>query len=156
MVDVVDVHTRQTVVTAFLTAEGSSLTEIYTRLKGVYSEDATDISIVRCWVRRFKSGEKDIGDRLRPATVVTETKDKVHALIRDDRLSTSELCAATGIGQLAVMVIITELYNIKDCTRWLPKMFTGEHKTARNTCAKHLQRCKDGGDAFLSRIITTD
>jgi len=40
---VVDVHTRQRVVTEFLTAEGSSLIEIHRCLKNMYGEDATDV-----------------------------------------------------------------------------------------------------------------
>jgi hypothetical protein len=43
----------------------------------------------------------------RPATALTtKTKDKADALIQDDgRITISELCAATGIGKLAVMAI---------------------------------------------------
>ena len=55
-------------------------------------------------------GAKDTVDRPptgRPATAVTtETKDKADALIQDDgRIRISEMCAATGIGKLAVMAV---------------------------------------------------
>ena len=51
-----------------------------------------------------------MGDRPcsgKPATAaITETKDKVDALIRDDCCITrSELCTTTGTGKLAVMAI---------------------------------------------------
>jgi hypothetical protein len=63
-------------------------------------EDAIDVSSVRCWVRCFKSSEKDAGDRPRsgrPATAArTETKDKVNALIWDGHhITTSERCTQT-------------------------------------------------------------
>ena len=51
---------------------------------------------VRRWVRLFKSGEKDAGDRPHngwPATAATtEIKDKVDVLIRyDHRITTNKL-----------------------------------------------------------------
>jgi transposase len=117
-------------VTVFLTAEGSSPTENHRRLKRMYREDATDISGIRCWVRRFKSGEKETGGRPRsgrPAsTATTETKEKVDALIRDDGRITSALCAATGIGKPVLMTIIRELGYREVCARWVLKMFTVE------------------------------
>lgn len=62
-------------------------------------------------VRRFKKGEKDTGDRppQRPTRhrATAETKDKVFALIRDDRhITTSELCTAIGIGKPSLTAII--------------------------------------------------
>lgn len=47
----------------FLTAEGSSLVEIHRRLRRMCCQDTVDIMSVRRWVRRFKVGEKDAGDR---------------------------------------------------------------------------------------------
>jgi len=38
-------------------------TEFHKRLRSLYGEDATDISWVRNCVLRFKSGEKDSGDK---------------------------------------------------------------------------------------------
>ena len=37
--------------------------EIRGRLRSLYGEDATDISSVGLWVRRFNSGEKNSGNR---------------------------------------------------------------------------------------------
>jgi hypothetical protein len=75
MVVGVDVRTRQGMVIEFLAGESPSLIEIRRRLRSD-----------RCWVRRrvrrFKGGEKDVGDRPcsgRPATVATaEAKDKIN------------------------------------------------------------------------------
>jgi len=56
----------------FLTADGCSLLEIHRRLRSVYGVVTIDVGSVRCWARRFKNGEKDIGYRprsKRPATV---------------------------------------------------------------------------------------
>jgi transposase len=51
------------VVIQFLTVVGSSPIKIHRHLKSVCGEDAIDVSSVRHWVRRFKRGGKDIGDR---------------------------------------------------------------------------------------------
>jgi len=104
------------------------------------------------WVRCYKSGEKGAGDRPRSdrtaMAATTEIKDKIDALIRDDRRITSELCAATVTGKLAVMNIIRKL-----ATWWVPKMNTVEHRTARKSiCAGLLQRSEKDGNVFLPRI----
>lgn len=44
MVDVVDIYTRHRVVTEFLTADGSSLTEIQRCLRSTCGDDAIDVS----------------------------------------------------------------------------------------------------------------
>jgi transposase len=68
---------------------GSSPIEIQRRLINVSGENAVDVNSVGSWVRRFKSGEKNIGYRPRsgrPAlAATTEIKDKDNYLIRDDR-----------------------------------------------------------------------
>jgi hypothetical protein len=68
------VGTMQGMVTEFLTAEGSSPMEIHRRLNSVYYEDAIGVGSVRCWVRCFKSAEKDIGDR--PCSHISDDGDK--------------------------------------------------------------------------------
>ena len=69
-----DVRNGQTVMIELNTAEGSSPIEIYKCMRIVYGEDTIDVGSVRRCVRRFKNGEKDIGDRPcngRPATAAT-------------------------------------------------------------------------------------
>ena len=53
MADVVDVNTRQRMVTELLTAEGSGPIEVHRRLRSVCGEDAVEISSVKRWLRRF-------------------------------------------------------------------------------------------------------
>ena len=57
-----DVNTRQRMLTELLTAEGSRPVQIHRRLSSVYGEDAVEVSSVRRWLRRFNSGEKDVGN----------------------------------------------------------------------------------------------
>ena len=57
---VVDVCTRQRVDIEFLTAEGSSPIEIRRCLRGMFGEVAIDCASVRCWVRNFKSSDKEV------------------------------------------------------------------------------------------------
>jgi hypothetical protein len=77
----VDVHTRQPVVTKFLTAEGSNLIETHRRLRSMYDEYTIVVSSVRCWVHCFTSSEKDTGCRIcsgQPAlAVMMETNTRL-------------------------------------------------------------------------------
>ena len=68
------VCTMQRVLTEFLAAEGASPIEVHRRLKSVYEEDAIGVGSVRLWVRRFKNGENDIGDR--PCSHSSDDGDK--------------------------------------------------------------------------------
>jgi len=57
-----DVRFKQRAVIEFLTTEKVPPTEIHRRKQAVYG----DVSIVRCWVRRFKDGElgqADLSDK---------------------------------------------------------------------------------------------
>jgi hypothetical protein len=65
MANFVDFRTGQRAAIEFPTAEGSSPIEIHRRLRSVYGDDGIDVSSFRRWVRRFKSGEKDTGERPR-------------------------------------------------------------------------------------------
>ena len=60
-----DVRSRLRVATAFLTAEGTSPTEIERRQRNKCDEDAIDISSFRRWARRFTRGGKVTDDRSR-------------------------------------------------------------------------------------------
>ena len=44
MADVMDIHTRQTVTTEFLTTESSSPISIHTQMKIMYGEDTRDVN----------------------------------------------------------------------------------------------------------------
>ena len=69
----------------FITAEAVPPMDIHGRLKNVYGDDISDVSSVRCWTKRFKSGEIDIDDKpqsIQPATAVTPVnKSQIDALI---------------------------------------------------------------------------
>jgi len=58
----VDLNTRQRMLTELLTAEGSRPVQIHRRLRSLCGEDTIEIRSVRRWLRRFNSGEKDVGD----------------------------------------------------------------------------------------------
>lgn len=58
-----DLCTRQIVVIELRIAHGSNWIHIQRHLRSVYGEDAIDVSLVGCWISRFKSSEKDIADR---------------------------------------------------------------------------------------------
>lgn len=76
---------------------GSSPREIQRHLINLYGEDSVDVNSVGRWVRRFKSGEKNIGNKPRRGrsalATTTEIKDKDNYLIRDDRPIITVSCA---------------------------------------------------------------
>jgi hypothetical protein len=75
----------------------------------------------------------------------------------DCRITASELCAAVGIREPAVISVIREVSFRKVCAEWVPKILTVEQKVTReNMCAEHLQLTGKDGGAFISRIITDD
>jgi len=114
----VDVRTRQT---GFLTAEGSSLTETYRRLRSASGEVPhvrSDAVSVIC-----KSSDKDTDYRPcsdRPATAaMAESKVKVDLLIWDDHIMVSELCASAVTGKPAVLATIIKLGCIRlEALQW--------------------------------------
>jgi len=63
-----DVRFKQRAVIEFLTAEKVSPIKIHRRMQAVYGDQCVDVSTVRRWLRRFKSGElgqADLGDKTR-------------------------------------------------------------------------------------------
>jgi hypothetical protein len=66
MAYVIDTRMKQRTVIERLTAEGVSPIQVRMRPNNVYGEHAVNVSAVRRWVRHFKSGETEIGDKPLP------------------------------------------------------------------------------------------
>ena len=76
--DIVDVRTKQNCVTEYSTAEGCGPIGVQRRLRNLYDEEVVYISPIRCWVRRFKNGRKEIADSGLPVTATTaEAEEEV-------------------------------------------------------------------------------
>jgi hypothetical protein len=89
---------------------------------------------------------------------VTETKDKANVLILDDHVVTSKLCAATGIGKLVVMKIISKIGYKRSAQHRCCTYSQSNKKQPDKTSVQNFSNSvrKTERDAFLSRIITAD
>ena len=96
----------------------------------------------------------------RPVDVSTpEAVQAVEDLIKSDRRVTlDEIVTKMDISHGTVYAIVREkLHFSKISCRWVPKMLTDDHKMQRLMASRaSLRRYRKEGDAFLSRIVTTD
>ena len=73
------------------------------------------------------------------------------------RITTRELCTELNIGFNALEMMVATLEYCKVCARWVPQMFTQEHKEhSTQVCQDVLNQYKAEGDSFLDHIITGD
>jgi hypothetical protein len=145
MTYVVDVCTGQRVVNEFLVAKGYSPMEIERRQRSAYGKDAIDAQldtgpvVSRAVKRALATGLA--------SAATTETKHKVDELTRDDCSITRGPNMDWKTGDYGHH---QRLGYRKVCARWVPKILTEEHKTARkNTCAELLQHSENDGDVSV-------
>jgi len=96
----------------------------------------------------------------RPLTSTTDQKiQQALEMIRANRrVAIDEVACSLQISNgSANQIIRNELGFHKVCARWVPREFTAEHKRKRvETCQHLLDRYKNEGEEFLSRIVTGD
>ena len=92
MASSMDLHLKQRAVIEFLTTEGCSPIEIYSRMKAVYGEMCLDVSTVRRWTRRSREenpSESTVHDQARTGRPLSASDSKhqsrVDQLIRENR-----------------------------------------------------------------------
>jgi len=109
-----DVQFKQRAIIEFLTMEKVPPIEIQRRMQAIYGDQCVDVSIVRCWVRRFKDGEleqADLSDKTRSGRPVTASdqlnQDRIEELIHGNRrIKQKEIAVALGISKERVGYII--------------------------------------------------
>ena len=147
----------------FLLAESVKSCEILSRMQRQYGPSCMSRANFYKWVQAFKDGRESIIDDLRsgrPVDVSTpEAVQAVEDLIKSDRRVTlDEIATKLDISHGTVYAIVREkLHFSKVSCRWVPKMLTDDHKMQRLMASRaSLRRYRKEGDAFLSRIVTTD
>ena len=147
----------------FLLAESVKSCEILSRMQRQYGPSCMSRANFYKWVQAFKDGRESITDDLRsgrPVAVSTpETVQAVENLIKSDRRVTlDQIATKLDISHGTVNAIVREkLHFLKVSCRWVPKMLTDDHKMQRLMASRaSLRRYRKEGDAFLSRIVTTD
>ena len=103
------VRQKQKWVIEFLDAEVEPI-DGHRRLVNVYGPEAIDVSTVRRWVRRFRSGDRDVSDKPRSGRPCTATipENEVHLdelIHANRRVTVNEMRAEldVGIGALETM-----------------------------------------------------
>ena len=147
----------------FLLAESVKSCEILSRMQRQYGPSCMSRANFYKWVPAFKDGRESITDDLRsgrPVDVSTpEAVQAVEDLIKSDRRVTlDEIATKLDISHGTVYAIVREkLHFSKVSCRWVSKMLTDDHKMQRLMASRaSLRIYRKEGDAFLSRIVTTD
>ena len=147
----------------FLLAESVKSCEILSRMQRQYGPSCVSRANFYKWVQAFKDGRESITDDLRSGRLVAvstpETVQAVENLIKSDRRVTlDEIATKLDISHGTVNAIVREkLHSSKVSCCWVPKMLTDDHKMQRLMASRaSLLRYRKEGDAFLSRIVTTD
>ena len=146
----------------FLLAESVKSCEILSRMQRQYGPSCMSRANFYKCVQAFKDGRESITDDLRsgrPVDVSTpEAVQAVEDLIKSDRRVTlDEIATKLDISHGTVYAIVREkLHFSKVSCRWVPKMLTDDHKMQRLMASRASLRRYKKGDAFLSRIVTTD
>ncbi|GFR89200.1 transposase [Elysia marginata] len=136
MASSMDLRLKQRAVIEFLTAEGYSPIEIYSRMKAVYARTGRPLSA---------SDSKH--------------QPRVDQLIRENlRVKQIDISIEIGISQERVHHIITNLLGYrKVSTRWVPRMLTPQMKLQRVQIGRELlAKFDEVGEDFLRQIVTGD
>ena len=154
---------EQRAVIRFLLIESVKSCEILSRMQRQYGPSCMSRANFNKWGQAFKDGRESITDDLRsgrPVDVSTpEAVQAVEGLIRSDRRVTlDEIATSLDISHGTVHTIVHEkLHFSKVSCRWVSTMLTGDQKMQRLMASRaSLRRYRKEGDAFLSRIVTTD
>ncbi len=161
--DVVTAKCEQFSVIRFLHLKGKDQVIIHQELKDVYGKNALSYVAVCKWTELFKKGCTDVHDNSRSSrqsVISEELVDTVNELTREDhRIQVREVHArfpAISLGTIYEMIRNCLGFK-KLCARWVPKMLTDNHITARmGLCLQFLQRNAIEGEEFLDRIVTCD
>ena len=118
----------------FLNARNVLPSEIHHQICQVYGDNAMSDGMVRKCVRMFNEGRENVHDETRsgrPSLVNVDLARKVKERVHDDRrftISDPSLHFPHISTTLLYGSVSRHLGYRKVCARWVPKMFTEEHK----------------------------
>ncbi len=157
---VVTAKCEQRSVICFLHLKGKDPVIIHQELKDVYGKNASSYVVVWKWTELFKNERTNVHDESRsgqPSVISKELVDAVNELIREDRcIHVREVYDRfPAISLSTIHEIIRNCLGFKKlCARWVPKMLTNDHISARmGLCLQFPQRYAVEGEEFLDRIV---
>ena len=141
----------QRAVIQFLSAEGVSGTNIYSRMKNVYGTECLSRTAVFRWCSDFRHGRMSTADMPRPGqahvVINQESIAAVNSLVRENhRITTREIADSLSVSKGTVHTMLHEhLQYSKVCAKWVPKHLTEDQKCLRmGVCFQHLLRYRRG------------
>ena len=157
---------KKRAVIEFLTTEGYSSIEIYSRMKAVYGEMCLDVSTVRRWTRRSREenpSESTVHDQARTGRPLSASDSKHqsrvdHLISENRRVKQIDTSIEKVISQERVHHIITNLLGYRKVSaRWVPRMLTPQMKLQRvQICRELLAKFDEDGEDFLRQIVPGD
>lgn len=154
---------EQRSVIKFLTKEGKSPKEIFSRMKTVYGENAPSEYKIKFWSKQFKWGRESIEDDTRSGRPVMETTTEMckkveEFILADRRVNISRIAEEMGISTGTVWNIIHEhLHMSKVSARWVPKFLSPlQTDTRRKLSRENLDMIGEDADTFFQRLVTGD
>jgi len=127
----------QCAIIQFLSAEGVSGTDIYSRMKNVYGTECMSRTAVFRWCSDFRHGRVSTADMQRPGqanvVITQESIAAVNSLVRENRrITTREIADSLSVSEGTVDTILHEhLQYSKVCAQWVPKHLTEDQKCLR-------------------------
>ena len=124
----------QHAVIQFLSAEGVSGTDIYSRMKNVYGTECMSHTAVFRRCSDFRHGRVSTADMPRPGqahvVITQESIAAVNSLVRENRrITTWEIADSLSVSKGTVHTILHEhLQYSKVCAQWVPKHLTEDQK----------------------------
>lgn len=154
---------EQRAVIRFLLAEDVKTSDILSRMQKQYGDSCMSKANVYRWAQTFKEGRKTLTDEPRsgrPSEAKTPELIKMaeNMILSDRRVLVDDIAKELEISHGSAWSIVRDdlAYSKVSC-RWVPKMLTEDHKTQRLMASRSgLRRFRQDGEAFLSRIVTTD
>lgn len=140
--------------------EGCAPKEIHNRLKNVYEDAVMDISIMRCWVKKFRNRETETADKRKieqPTTWITnvnrERADELHQ--RDRRVIVQKVADTVNLSYSSAQGIIADFGYNKVCAKCVSKQWTVDNRRRRvEVCQKLLDAFEDAEQEFFKNMVT--
>jgi len=146
-----------------LVKKGLSPSEVYEDLVNTCGASALSLRIVRRWIIEFRRGRESFEDDHRcgaPRTACApDNINRVSQLMmKDRRLTVRQIAHTLSMSHERVEKILhCELKMAKVSARWVPRLFTQNHKQQRQAmCAENLVLYLADPDDFHYQFVTQD
>jgi histone-lysine N-methyltransferase SETMAR len=124
---------EQRIVMKFLFLQGKGYKAIHTEVHGVLGQEAVSLSTAKRWCQRFKQGQFDLNDEIRPGRPALDIADTISQLLKDEPfLSARVLAKRLGTNPHTIRDVLTRDLGLTRFTRrWVPHELSRANKARR-------------------------